>query len=94
MNAEFFAAIEDIEREKGIPKDLWEEALSQIPEMGDAIDKFLHQKLRGKEADDKTVKKVVDALLRRGHGWQEIRAGLQRYQSELELPEGGLEDFE
>ena len=50
--------------EKGIPKDLWDEALARIPAMDDAIDRFLAAKLRGRTADEKTIKKTIDALRR------------------------------
>ena len=70
--------------EKGIPKDLWDEALARIPAMDDAIDRFLAAKLRGRTADEKTIKKTIDALLRRGFSYGEIRDALRRYEADLE----------
>lgn len=70
--------------EKRIPKQYWDEALSEVPEMDDAIDSFLHAKLDGKQIDDKLTKKTVDALLRRGHNYGEIKSALRRYSDELE----------
>ena len=70
--------------EKGIPKDLWDEALARIPAMDDAIDHFLAAKLRGRTADEKTIKKTIDALLRRGFSYGEIRDALRRYEADLE----------
>lgn len=70
--------------EKRIPKQYWDEALSDVPEMDDAIDAFLHAKLDGKEIDDKLTKKTVDALLRRGHSYFDIKTALRRYSDELE----------
>ena len=58
--------------------------LSQVPEMDDAVDKFLNQRLKGREPDQKELKRTIDALLRRGHSWSDIRAGLRRYSSSLE----------
>ncbi len=77
--------IRAILREKGIPQEYWEEALSEVPQMDDAIDRFLHRCLDGKPLDDKLIRRTADALLRRGHGWPEIRAGLKRYREDLEL---------
>lgn len=77
--------VKSILYEKGIPKELWEDALSTLPEMDDAIDRFLHQKLDGKVLDEKIIKKTADALLRRGHSWQDVREGLCRYQEGLDL---------
>ena len=51
--------------EKGIPKELWDEALEDLPEMDGAIDVFLRRKLDGRTLDAKQIKKTVDALLRR-----------------------------
>ena len=67
--------------EKGIPKELWEE----LPEMDGAIDTFLRRKLDGRTLDAKQIKKTVDALLRRGHSYHDIQAGLRRYEASLSL---------
>lgn len=68
---------------KGIPKQYWDEALENLPDMSDAIDRFLAQRLRGQEPDQKELKRVTDALMRRGHGWEDIGAALRRYQQAL-----------
>ncbi len=65
--------------EKGIPKEFWEEALEELPEMDEAIDEFLRRRLRGKEQDEKQIKKTVDALLRRGHSYHDIQTALRRF---------------
>ena len=69
--------------EKGIPKELWDEALAELSE--DAIDTFLRRKLDGRTLDAKQIKKTVDALLRRGHSYHDIQAGLRRYEASLSL---------
>ena len=71
--------------EKGIPKELWDEALEELPEMDGAIDVFLRRKLDGRTLDAKQIKKTVDALLRRGHSYHDIQAGLRRYEASLSL---------
>ena len=71
--------------EKGIPKGLWDEALEELPEMDGAIDTFLRRKLDGRTLDAKQIKKTVDALLRRGHSYHDIQAGLRRYEASLSL---------
>lgn len=78
------ARIKQILFQKQIPEEYWEEALEQVPDMDDAVDKFLNQRLRGREPDEKELKRTIDALLRRGHSWQDIRAGLRRYSASLE----------
>ena len=69
---------------KGIPKQYWEDALSRIPDMSDAIDRFLERRFRGVELDQKTIKRAADALYRRGHSWDAISAALGRYEARLE----------
>lgn len=71
--------------EKGIPKELWDEALEELPEMDGAIDTFLRRKLDRRTLDAKQIKKTVDALLRRGHSYHDIQAGLRRYEASLSL---------
>lgn len=74
--------------QKGIPKKYWEEALSELPDMGNAIDRFLRQRLRGKDPDQKELQRVTAALQRRGHSWSDIHAALSRYRDGLELGDG------
>lgn len=64
---------------RGVPRDLWDEALRQAEDSSDAIDAFVAKKLAGKEPDRKEWKKVSDALARRGYSWSEISAALSRY---------------
>ena len=84
------ARAKNILYEKGIPKEFWEEALEELPEMDGAIDTFLRRKLEGRPLDDKLIKKTVDALIRRGHSYHDIQEGLRRF--ETELPEDTWED--
>lgn len=81
------ARIKQILYEKRIPEEFWEDALAQVPDMDDAVDKFLHQRLKGRDPDQKELKRTIDALLRRGHSWSDIRAGLRRYSDSLDLEE-------
>ena len=85
------ARIKNILYEKGIPQEFWEEALAELPEMDDAIDRFLLRRWQGRDPDEKEIKKTVDALIRRGHSWKDIQSGLRRYRADLELEEN-LED--
>ncbi len=63
---------------KGIPRELWDEALADYPDMSEAIDRFVASRLRGQAPDAKTSKQLSDALYRRGHSWEDIRAALRR----------------
>lgn len=68
--------------EKEIPREYWEELLSDLPPMDDAIDRLLRQKL--KSSDPRDVRRAVDALLRLGHELEDIKAGLRRMQTDPE----------
>ena len=61
--------------EKRIPKQYWEEALADYPDQMPYIVKFLRSRLDG-DSDQREVKRAVDALLRRGHSYRQIREGL------------------
>ena len=68
--------------EKGVPRELWDDALDQLPEGGDQIDRFLQGKLHGRTPDEKEKKRLTDALLRRGYSWGDVRAAWNRLGSE------------
>lgn len=68
--------------EKKIPRSYWDGALAEMPPMDDAVDEFLRTKLHGKP-EEKELKRTVDALMRRGYTWSEIREGLRRYNEAL-----------
>ncbi len=70
-------------REKGVPRELWDEALEQLPDSAGEIDRFLESKLRGKVPDEKEKKRLSDALLRRGFSWSDVKAGLNRLGADL-----------
>ena len=79
------ARIRQMLYEKRVPKELWDEALEQLPPQDDAIDIFLQRRFRGKTPDRTEIKRATDALLRRGHSWEDIRRALSRYASEEEF---------
>lgn len=85
--------IESILFEKKIPKEYWEDALSSMPDSEDAILRFLHQKLDGKIPDDKLIRKTVDALMRRGHSYGDIRDAISRYREDIALTDTDTEEL-
>ena len=66
--------------EKRIPKQYWDEILSGYPDQQEAIVSFLKTKL-GQSKNSRELKKVIDALIRRGHSYGQIRKAL----AELEM---------
>lgn len=69
---------------RGISRELWPEALEQVEDPADALDSFVAKKLAGRTPDRKELKKVSDALARRGFGWSEINDALRRYGAQVE----------
>lgn len=63
--------------EKRIPKSYWEDALADYPDQSQHIQAFLRSKL-GNGSDERQQKRVIDALLRRGHSYQEIRSAMRQ----------------
>ena len=53
-------------REKGIPRELWEDALDQAPGSADQIDRFLAAKLRGRTPEEAELRRlqVLDNIKR------------------------------
>ena len=72
--------------EKKVPKQYWEEALADYPDQQDQIQEFLRARL-GNEYGERDVKRAVDALLRRGHSYQQIRQALKQLDTEEFLEE-------
>ena len=61
--------------EKKIPKKYWDAALADYPDQMEHILDYLRSRLDD-SSDQKCVKKAIDALLRRGHSYSEIRTAL------------------
>ena len=64
--------------EKGVPRELWDDALDQLPDPSAAIDRFLESKLRGRLPEEKEKKRLTDALLRRGYAWGDVKSAWNR----------------
>ena len=105
LNDEFYAAlvvrhygakgfgekkIRDELYRRGVPRELWDDALEQAEDPAEALDAFVAKKLAGKIPDRKELKKVSDALARRGYSWSDISAALSRYEAEAECEEDFL----
>ena len=74
--------------EKRIPKEFWADVLADYPEQTDKIVEFLRSRLKDSR-EERDVRRATDALLRRGHSYQEIRKAMQ----ELAFDEDFQEDY-
>ena len=73
------AKIRDELYRRGVPRELWEEALSALPEAQETIMRMIAQKTKGRALDEKGRKRLSDMLLRRGFAWRDVRAALARF---------------
>ena len=64
--------------EKSVPKTFWEDALADYPDQTEKIMEFLQSRLRDGR-DEKQLRRAIDALLRRGHSYEEIRKALNAF---------------
>ena len=69
---------------RGVPKELWDDALLQLPDAQTAIQRFVQSKCKGAMPDRAQLKKLSDALLRRGFSWSDIRPVLNRMGEDIE----------
>lgn len=72
--------------EKRIPKQYWQEALADYPDQSQKIEQFLRSRLTG-DSDVREVKRVIDALVRRGHSYAQIQSVMRQLDYD-EIPEG------
>ena len=69
--------------EKRIPKEYWDDALENYPDQQEKIEAFLRSRLDA-DSDEKQVRRAVDALLRRGHSYGNIRQVLNHLSFDTE----------
>ena len=69
--------------EKKVPKEFWEDALTDYPDQEEKIEDFLRARISDPR-DQREVKKAVDALMRRGHSYGAVRRVLNQLQLDNE----------
>ena len=72
---------------RGVSRDLWDDALAEMPAAAETIEALLQSRLRGRTPDRDEGRKLAAMLQRRGFTWQEIRGVLQRFLDGEDLPE-------
>ncbi len=71
-------------RRRGVDRELWDQAMEEMPEAADVLDELIRKKCRGELADPREKKRISDALLRRGFSWGDVRAAMGRYTDMME----------
>lgn len=72
--------------EKRIPKQYWDTVLEDYPDQSEHILAFLRTRLDTRW-DERELRRAIDALVRRGHSYGQIRQALQTMQLDTELME-------
>ena len=70
--------------EKRIPREYWEEVLADYPDQTSVIITYFQNKIPA-NAEEKDVKKAIDAMIRRGHSYNEIRKALEQYSVDVDF---------
>lgn len=66
-------------RRRGVDRELWDEAMEEMPDPAEILDRLIRKRCGGDLSDPGERRRTCDALLRRGFGWGEVRAALGRY---------------
>ena len=80
------ARVKDELYKRGIDREMWEEALSGVGEMEDAACNYIEKKLKGSNDKDE-MRRVTNALCRRGFSYEEACGAMNRYLESLEESE-------
>lgn len=66
-------------RRRGVDRALWEDAMEEMPDAAETLDKLIQRRCRGDLSDPKERRRTSDALLRRGFSWGDVRSAMGRY---------------
>ena len=69
---------------RGVPRELWDAALAETPDVQETLARVIASKTKGKPLNEKDTKRLADALLRRGFSWSEVRSALRSAGAGLE----------
>ena len=75
---------------RGVPKELWDEAITQAPEASAVIERVIAQRTKGKPLDEKGRKRLSDMLLRRGFSWSDVKAAMNSMGERIENGESDV----
>lgn len=76
------ARIRDELRHRFVPRELWDDALAEMPEPDGAVDALLRTKLKSSDPDAEALRKAADALRRRGFSWEAVKGAVERFNTE------------
>ena len=65
-------------RRRELPRELWEEALEELPDSTQQLDELVRRRMGAAPMDREALNKLASALMRRGYSWEEVRASIAR----------------
>ncbi len=68
-------------RRHGVPREMWNDAMEQMPEQDAYLERFIRTRLSD-PGDRAQVKKISDALFRRGYSWDQIKHALNEFDTQ------------
>ena len=68
-----------------VPREVWEQALEALPDSREQLDELVRKRLSAGPMDRSELSKLTNSLLRRGYGWEEVRAAIAR--NRIDAPE-------
>lgn len=71
-------------RRHGVPKDYWDDALSEIPDSDEKLSRFISSRLTDPH-DRAQIQKISNALYRRGYSWEQIKHAMNEFSSEEDM---------
>ena len=78
------AKIRDELYRRGVPRELWDQAMEELDQGDEKLRALVEKKLRGAVPTREELKKVSAYLARRGFGWEEISRVLRQVEEEAE----------
>ncbi|HIT24882.1 MAG TPA: regulatory protein RecX [Candidatus Enterenecus avicola] len=78
------AKIRDELYRRGVPRELWDQAMEELKQDDRQLRALVEKKLRGAVPTREELKKVSAYLARRGFGWEEISRVLRQVEEEAE----------
>lgn len=75
-------------RRRGVDRELWDEAMEEMPEAAEILDQLIQKRCKGDLSDPGERRRTCDALMRRGFNWGEVKAAMARYTEVLEDDSG------
>ncbi len=61
---------------RGVPRELWDEALAAAPAAEETIARIIAAKTKGAVPDERERKRLSDMLLRRGFAWRDVKPAI------------------